>query len=98
MLVRSNFFSQFVEKIEKFILSLSKLHNKVLKIRSEMLKARKKQNYQARESFPVISRIPGIPKIFGIPGIPALFSQFSRKILENFPFSDKLKIREKGKP
>ena len=38
MLVRSNFFSQFVEKIEKLELSLSKQRNKMLKIRSEMLK------------------------------------------------------------
>ena len=32
MLVRSKFFSQFVEKIVKFKLSLSKQHNKMLKI------------------------------------------------------------------
>ena len=38
MLVRSKFFSQFVEKIEKLELSLSKQHNKMLEIRSEMLK------------------------------------------------------------
>ena len=38
MLVRSKSFSQFVEKIEKLELSLSKQHNKMLKTRSEMLK------------------------------------------------------------
>ena len=40
MLVRSKFFSQFVEKIEKLELpvSESKQHNKMLKIKSEMLK------------------------------------------------------------
>ena len=42
MLVRSKFFSQFVETIEKFKLSLSKQHNKMLKMRSEMLKTKKK--------------------------------------------------------
>ena len=38
MLVRSKFFSRFVEKIEKLELSLSKQHNKILKIRIEMRK------------------------------------------------------------
>ena len=38
MLVRSKFFSQLVEKIEKLELSLSQQHNKMLKIRCEMLK------------------------------------------------------------
>ena len=42
MLVSSKFFLQFVEKIEKLKLSLSKQHNSMLKIRSEMLKTRKK--------------------------------------------------------
>ena len=41
MLVRSKFFRQFVEKIEKLKLSLTKQHNKMLKIRSKMLKIRK---------------------------------------------------------
>ena len=36
--LRSNFFSQFVEKIEKLELSLSKQLKQMLKIRSEMLK------------------------------------------------------------
>ena len=40
MLVRSKFFSQFVEKIEKLTLGLSKQLNKMLKIRLEMLKIR----------------------------------------------------------
>ena len=42
MLVRSKIFPQFVEKIEKLKLYLSKQRNKMLKIRSEMLKTRKK--------------------------------------------------------
>ena len=42
MLVRSEFFSQFVEKIEKFKVSLSKQHNKLLKMRSEMMNTGKK--------------------------------------------------------
>ena len=41
MLVTSKFFPQFVEKIEKLKLSLSKQYNKMLKIISEMLKIRK---------------------------------------------------------
>ena len=41
MLVRSNFFSHFVEKIENFKLRLSKQHNEILKMRSEMQKTRK---------------------------------------------------------
>ena len=72
MLVRSKFFPQFVEKIEKLKLSLSKQRNKMLKMRSEMLKTRKKgktikleKNY--REILPEISRIPGIPRIFENP-------------------------------
>ena len=42
MLVRSKFFPQFVEKIEKLKICLSKQHNKMLKMRSEMLNTRKK--------------------------------------------------------
>ena len=42
MLVRLEFFSQFVEKIEKFKVSLSKQHNKLLKMRSEMMNTGKK--------------------------------------------------------
>ena len=41
MLVRSKFFLQFVEKIEKLKLSLLKQHKKKQKIKSEMLKIRK---------------------------------------------------------
>ena len=41
MLVRSKFFLQFVEKMEKLKLSWSKQKNKMLKIKSEMLKIRK---------------------------------------------------------
>ena len=40
MLVRSKFFLQFVEKMEKLKLSVSKQHKKQ-KIKSEMLKIRK---------------------------------------------------------
>ena len=51
--MRSKFFLQLVEEMEKFKLSLSKQHNKVLKIKSEMLKIRKKiQNNQARKRIP----------------------------------------------
>ena len=38
MLVRSKIFPQFVEKIENLKLSLSKQRNKMIKIRSEILK------------------------------------------------------------
>ena len=41
MLVSLKFFSQFVKNIEKLQLSLSKQHNKMIKIRSEKLKIRK---------------------------------------------------------
>ena len=41
MLARSKFFPQFIEKIEKLKLSLSKQQNEMLKIRSEMLKIMK---------------------------------------------------------
>ena len=41
MLVRSKNFLQFVEKIEEIKPSFSKQHNKMLKLRSEMLKIRK---------------------------------------------------------
>ena len=95
MLVRSKFFSQFVEKIEKLKLSLSKQHNKMQKVRSEMLKIRKKwQNNHARENYP--GNIPrnfsnsGNPEDFLIPGFPG-------KFFENFPFPKKLKIRGKEK-
>ena len=42
MLVRSKFFPELVEKIEKLKLNLSKQHNKMLKMKSEMLKNHKK--------------------------------------------------------
>ena len=54
MLERSKFFSQFLEKIEKCNLSLSRQQNKMLKMRSEMLKTRKKkQNNEAGKNFSV---------------------------------------------
>ena len=57
----------FVDKIEKLKLSGSKPHNKMLKLRSEMLKIRKiRQNNQAREKIPGISQIPRIFEIMGI--------------------------------
>ena len=52
LLVRSQFFSQFVEKIEKFILSLPKQHNKMLKMRSKMMKTRKKAKQSSSKKFP----------------------------------------------
>ena len=81
MLVRSKFFSQFVEKIEKLKPSLSKQHNKMLKIRSEMLKIRKngkiiKLEKNSRKNFQGIFRIPGIQRIFEIPGIFLKISRF----------------------
>ena len=84
MLVRSNFFLQFVEKTEKLRLSLSKQHNKMLKIKSEMLKIRKKcQNSQVRKYFP--------QKFWEFPEIP-------EKFFKNFSFPGQLQIQEKGKP
>ena len=88
MLVRSKFFSPFVEEIEKFILSLPKQHNKMLKFRSEMLKIKKNGKIIKRGK---ISR--KIPRTFGISGI----FRDPEKFFENFSFSGKLKIRKKGK-
>ena len=51
MLVRSKFFRQFVEKFEKFKFSLSKQHNKTLKMRSEILKIRKKAKQSSSGKF-----------------------------------------------
>ena len=51
MLVRSKFFSQFVEKIVKLKLTLSKEHNKMLKMRFEMMKTRKKAKQLSSENF-----------------------------------------------
>ena len=82
MLVRSKFFSQSVEKIEKLKLSLSKQHNKMLKIRSEMLKNDKiiKLGKNSWEHFPEIFLILGIPMILGV-------SEVSQEIILNFPVS-----------
>ena len=97
-LVRSKFFLQFVEEMEKLKLSLSKQHNKMLKIESQCWKSKKKsQNNQARKNFPRkftgISRIPEIPKIFGIPE----FSQISPKIFWKFFVSRVVKNSRKKK-
>ena len=102
MLGRSKFFSRFVEEIEKLELSLSKQHNKMLKIVFEMLKIIKNvKMIKLEKIFPGISRIPEIPRIFGshksrgfsgsreLPGIP-------EKFLRNFLFPGELKIRVKG--
>ena len=74
----SKFFPQFVEKIEKLKLTLSKQTNKMLKIRSEMLKIRKnskiiKLEKNSQENFPEIFRTPRIPRIFRILGFPGIF-------------------------
>ena len=58
MLLRSKFLPQFVEKIEKFKLSWSKQYNKMLKMRSKMLKNHKKS----------ITINPGNPENFRDPG------------------------------
>ena len=87
MLVRSKICPQFVEKIEELQPSLSKQLNKMLKIRSEMLKFRKngkiiKLEKNSRKVFPN----PGNSEDFRIPRI---FQNF----LENFLFPGK-----KGNP
>ena len=71
MLVRSKFFLQFVAKMEKLKLSLSKQHNKMLKIISEMLKIRKNVKIIKLEKifrdfgdFPRFREFPGIPEKF----------------------------------
>ena len=74
MLLRSKFFSQYVEKMEKLKLSLSKQHNKMLKNISEMLKIRKnakiiklKKIYRENLEFQTFSgfrKVPGIPEKF----------------------------------
>ena len=78
MLVRSKFCLQFVEKMEKLKLSLSKQHSKMLKIKSEMLKIRKnvkiiklekisRKNFREFFEFREFQRFAGLlPKIFGI--------------------------------
>ena len=67
MHVRSKFFPQFVEKIEKLKLSLLKRHNKMLKIESEMLKIRKNGKIIKLGKFPGNVPIPGYPKGFRDP-------------------------------
>ena len=97
MLVRTKIFPQFVEKIEKLKLNLSKQRNKMLKIRSETLKTRKKgETIKPSGKIPgnfsqEFSESPTSKRMQWIPGI-------SGKFFENFPFPGKLKIREKGKP
>ena len=91
MLVRSKFVTQFVKKIEKLELSLSKQHNKMPKIRSERLTIIKnvemiKLGKIFRKVLPEISRILGILRIFGIPGF------------KKFLVSREVENREKGKP
>ena len=98
MLVGSKFSLLFVKKMKKLKLSLSKQHNKMLKIKSELLKMRKKcQNNQARKNFPQklsgIFRIPVNPKIFGITGI----SRSSREIFLKFPVSPAVENLRKSK-
>ena len=84
MLVRSKNFPQFVENVEELKPSLSKQHNKMLKIRSQMLKI--------RNNGEIIKLEKNSRKIFPYTGNPEDFRN-----LENFPFPGKLKIREKGK-
>ena len=62
MLVKSKFFLQFVEKIEKLKLSLSKQHSKMLKMKSEMLKTRKKTKQSSSVNFPGNLPNPGNPE------------------------------------
>ena len=84
MLVRSKFFLQFVEKMEKLQLSLPIQHNKMLKIKSEILKIRKyvkinKLEKISRENF-------------------REFPEISENLFQIFPFLGSLKIQAKGKP
>ena len=88
MLVRSNIFPQFVEKVEKLkLVSLTKQRNIMRKKKSEMLKTRKKGK--------TIRLGKNCRKIF--PGTRKI-SEISRDFFENFPFPGKLKTRQKGKP
>ena len=73
MLVRSKFFFNLSKKLKKLELTLSKQHNKMLKIRSKMLKTVKnvkmiKLGKISQKFFPRVFRIPGILRIFGISG------------------------------
>ena len=81
MLVRSKFFSEFVEKIEKFKVSLSKQHNKMLKMRSEMLKTRKKAKSSSSGKFPESRGFLG-------------FREFPGKFFENFQFKNLFRFPE----
>ena len=92
MLVRSKFFSQFVEKIEKLKLSLSKQHNKMLKIRSEMLKIIKNvKMIKLRKITQEFPESQGFSESRLLPEIPG-------KFLKNFLFPEKLKPGKKGNP
>ena len=91
MLVRSKFFPQCVEKIEKLKLSLSKQRYKMLKMRSETLKTRKKGKIIKQGKFSwEFSQSRAFLR-------SRKFSGFPGKFFENFPFPGKLKIWEKGK-
>ena len=74
MLARSKFFLQFVQKIEKVKSSSSKQHNKMPKMRFEMLKTRNKGKTSIK-----LAKFSGTPRIFGIPGI---FRDLKLKIRE----------------
>ena len=70
MLVKSKFFPQFVEKTKKLKLNLPKQHNKMLKIRFEILKIRKNGKFiqleKTSREFPESqeSRFPEFPANF----------------------------------
>ena len=75
--MRSKFFLEFVKKMEKLKLSLSKPHDKMLKMKSEMLKIRKnvkiiKREKISRENFPEIFR-----RTFSRPANGPVLSLFS---------------------
>ena len=78
MLVKSKFFLQFVEKIEKLKLSLSKQHSKMLKMKSEMRKNRKKTKQSSSVNFPGNLPNPGNPEDPGkFPGYSGIFFKFT---------------------
>ena len=87
--MRSKFFPQFVEKMEKLKLSLSKQHDKMLKIKHEMLKIRKcfkiiQLAKISRENFLGIFRIPESRRFLVLrkfPGTPEKFFRF--RVVEN---------------
>ena len=87
MRVRSKFFPHFLEEIEKFKLSLSKQHNKMLKMISEMRKNQKKSvaiklGKFSRKKIPRNFPNPGNPKDFrnlrNFPGFLGRFLKISR--------------------